>query len=251
MKRFSLLVMALLMLAPMTYSQNIFGLISKSVLHYYPGVVTFKDGHTEEYAAIGIPNTLQTTLKVSDDPKHKKTKEFESHDIFCIDVHHQNYPEKVMRLYYVELENLIKIGHEHAWCILEETNSWGAHMTYYQEYDFNKKGVLVGLGNEYGKGQRIFKPYTHEKGVAFVGLSNKPMLKIFEGNESIIARIKSGKYKWEDFEYMCEEMARFEASKHGGESSAPVVATPETTETTATSETTETSESTEVEGDDM
>lgn len=233
-KILSLLVLVLAL--GMTANAQLIALIQKSIPHYAHGTVTYKDGHEESYLWVELPKHGTTTLKVSDDPKHKKTTGIPATEVDHITVWSDKLPENKLVLYYIHADKsklpLCGMITTDAWGYPIASNNWGTVYKCNAGYEEHKKsGEIMFLydvrtvqnGNmttteevaapcymvcpDYENAQLIGGSSSYSgNSMSWVALP-KRMAPIFHSNPSIEKRILNKELKGQDIQFILDEMA--------------------------------------------
>lgn len=230
----SLLVLVLAL--NMTANAQLISMIKKAIPHYAHGTVTYKDGHEETYLWVELPKHGTTTLKVSDDPKHKKTTGIPAAEVAYITVWTEKLPEKKMELYYIHADKsklpLCGMIATDAWGYPIAGNSWGTVYKCNPRYEEDKKsGEIMFLydirtvqnGNlvrteevaapcymvcpDYENAQLIGGSGSYSGNSMSWAALPKRIAPMFHSNPSIEKRILNNELKGQDIQFILDEMA--------------------------------------------
>ena len=101
MKKVSLVLTLMALLALPVHGQLLSNAIRNSVEKFTPGKVTFKDGSEMPYRWIVIPGDGDDKLTVSEDPKHKKKEKIDAAEVVSVTLWSEEFPDSMSTLYYI------------------------------------------------------------------------------------------------------------------------------------------------------
>ena len=197
--------------------------------HYYPGIVYFKDGHSEEFYELELPRVGKGKLEVKKSADEKNRADIDAADIVGIKIWHRNYPDKAAVLYYVHIKKEL-MQDEHQWGRPVAGSSWGMLFLCDKNYEINKKtGEFYAMKqvDEYNCTNSLYFLKAekwdearllvldnisafntkHEKHKLSFALGKKKAAELFKENSKIYEGIKSGAITADDIQYILDEMA--------------------------------------------
>jgi len=192
--------------------------IGKWISTYYPGVLYYNDGHSEEYRWVEMPKGSDKNITVFSDEKKKNKLKIPSQDLHHISFWTVKNPDKKYALFHIRAKGL---GHniEDLWGYAEAASSWGIVVSICEYYSISGKGDLVGhlTSSNMGTMQMMsdMPSYLYRWGdeLAQLLMINGKIRAVnitsqyFHENPEIAEGIKSKKLKAKDLQYILDEMA--------------------------------------------
>lgn len=197
--------------------------------HYYPGIVYFHDGHSEEFFELELPRVGKGKLAVKKSADEKTHTDIDAADIVGIKIWHRNFPDKAAVLYYVHSKKEL-LQDEHQWGRPVAGSNWGMLFLCDKNYEINKKtGDFYAMKqvDEYNCTNSLYFLKAESWDVARVlivdnisafntkherhrmqfALGKKKAAELFKENAKIYEGIKSGDINADDMQYVLDEMA--------------------------------------------
>ena len=149
MKKVSLVLTLMALLALPVHGQLLSNAIRNSVEKFTPGKVTFKDGSEMPYRWIVIPGDGDDKLTVSEDPKHKKKEKIDAAEVVSVTLWSEEFPDSMSTLYYIHADksphpSLFFPAPTHAWGYPIAASEWGVIFRCCPIYSIDKKtGMLM------------------------------------------------------------------------------------------------------------
>lgn len=223
------------------------GAIKKAVPIYTPGTITYKDGHEVEYMWVELPKSGDVSIKVSNDPKHKKADEIDAAEIYSITYWTEQLPEKKLTLYKLHADKS-KIPFASTlpvdvWGYPIAASEWGVVFKCNPRYELDKKtGEIqlcydtraVQMGNTIHyetvsaccfllckdfENAQLIGGSLYSDAMNWAALKMKHIAPFFASNPDIEKRIEEKQLSGGDIQYILDEMAIFHGMK---ESVTPV-----------------------------
>ena len=196
-----------------------FAAIAAYAPKFSPGIVWFKDGHTESFAAVETPNCMQKKLTVSHDEKRKNKTTVNVADIQAVTLWHKDHPDKTFTLIHILTETSIVNLVPDQWGFPIAQSAWGMAVRCFPSYQFDKKtgeleGILLSQTSSNGMVNRqpiltfLDRPDVEKAVLIATDGSFMPKTKeYFKGNETIYADFKARKLHYVDLQFILDEMA--------------------------------------------
>ncbi len=239
MKKRFLLVLAAVFASVALHAQfGAFTQMEMATPHYYPGVVYFTDGHSEEFFEVELPRAnFSKTFQVKKSEGDKKRTKINKIDVEGIKIWHRDFPDKVHTLYSVRTDK--SMAHITYWGNPIAGSAWGVVYLCDVWYKVNKKNGDLDVVKFYNSktGERTHTLYflrrAGEVEAELLMYDNSFYKKnakyFFSGNQVICDGIMSGKLKVEeDLQYILDEMAGDKKAEASVKTETEEKASPET-----------------------
>ena len=197
--------------------------------HYYPGIVYFQDGHSEEFYELELPRVGKSKLAVKRSADEKNRTDIDAADMVGIKIWHRDFPDKAGVLYYVHSKKEL-MQDEHQWGFPVAGSNWGVLYLCNKNYEINKKTgdfYSVKQVDEYNCTTSLYFVKAenwdearvvivdnisafntkHERHRMQFALGKKKAAELFKENAKIYEGIKSGEISADDMQYILDEMA--------------------------------------------
>lgn len=216
MKKVFFWVMALCFCLPLQLNaQSLFPQFSKMVKHYYPGILYYNDGHSEEFRWVELPKGGDKNITVSNDEKKKDKVKVPSADLHHMLIWSQQQPDSIFALHHIQVKASKKLVYD-MWGIRTAASAWGMTVSVYSFYEINKKkGILIGYVESTNNfrnplitylsctGEKYAKPLMADGAI----MSPKKTCEYFKDKPDVANAIKSKQLKGSDIQYILDEMA--------------------------------------------
>lgn len=125
---------------------------------YYPGTITFMDGHESTYSRVELAKGNSETISVYTGKDKKEGKEtFQASDIYCITYWTEDFPENTSTLFHAYSSKVGLIKEQDRWGYPIMQSAWGSVLCVHPTYTLDKEDGLL-YGDWYSDQYGIFSP---------------------------------------------------------------------------------------------